>query len=140
LCRHINEIVAKITTLESHLRQSGQKACIVICTDGESSDGNISQAMYPLKNLPVHVVVRLCTDSETIVSYWNSIDTDLELEMDVLDDLVGEAEEVQIKNAWLTYGEPLQRLREFGVSLREFDLLDEASLTKEQMLNICRAM
>jgi hypothetical protein len=133
LCYHIKEVVKKITTMAPTLRANGQKACVIIATDGESSDGDIATAMKPLKDLPCQVIVRLCTDEDRIVSYWNNIDSELELDMDVLDDLQGEAEEVEAKNSWLTYGEPLHRLREFGISLKELDLLDEMTLAHAQI-------
>ena len=79
----------KIRQVEPMLRQSGQKAAIVIMTDGESSDGDLAAAMAPLQQLPVWVVVRLCTDDDNVVSYWNSIDEKLEVEMDVIDDMLG---------------------------------------------------
>ena len=62
------------------------------------------------QELPVWVVIRLCTDDDKIVDYWNNIDSQLELEMDILDDLFGEAAEVQSANPWLTYAEPMHRL------------------------------
>lgn len=119
------------------LHASGQKAVVVIATDGESSDGNIADAMRPLQSLPVWVVVRLCTDDDKVVDYWNNIDAQLELEMDVLDDLFGEAAEVTSANPWLVYGEPMHRLREFGVHLKEFDLIDEAKLSPDEMRVVC---
>lgn len=131
LCRHIREIVAKIRILEPKLRARKQKACVIIATDGESSDGDIAAAMRPLANLPVWVVVRLCTDEESIMNYWNTIDKELELDMDVLDDFCAEAEEVFEANCWLNYGEPIHRLREFGIPLKEIDLLDERLLSME---------
>ena len=140
LCRHIREVIVQIRAAEQELRANGQKACVIIATDGESSDGNIAEAMAPLKDLPVWVVVRLCTDEDRIVQYWNSIDEQLELSMDVLDDLSGEASEVHEKNPWLTYGEPIQRLREFGIAIKELDLLDEAPLSKEQARLYARIM
>ena len=140
LCRHIREIVAKISSMETQLRSQGQKACVVIMTDGESSDGDIAQAMQPLKALPVWVVIRLCTDDDKIVNYWNNIDSQLELGMDVLDDLCGEAIEVGGCNPWLTYGEPLHRLREFGIAVKELDLLDESLLTLEQVRKMSSIM
>lgn len=82
--------------MEGRLRAAGQKACVIIATDGESSDGDIVTAMQPLRGLPVWVVVRLCTDENHIVDYWNNIDSQLEVDMDVLDDLCGEAEEVRV--------------------------------------------
>jgi hypothetical protein len=126
--------------MEDQLRQNGQRAVLVIATDGESSDGEIAAAMKPLARLPVWVVVRLCTDEDRIVQYWNNIDNELELEMDVLDDYCSEAAEIFKVNPWLTYGEPLHRMREFGVAVKEFDLLDEATLTKEQVRLTVRAM
>jgi hypothetical protein len=94
LCRHIREVIAKITPMAPALRASGQKVALVICTDGEPSDGNIVEAMRPLHDLPVWVVVRLCTDDARIGEYWSNVDKQLELHMDVIDDLVGEAQVV----------------------------------------------
>lgn len=137
LCRHILEVTHQIRLMEHELRAAGQKAILVIATDGESSDGNIIEALKPLQQLPVWVVVRLCTDDSKIGKYWNEIDEEIELEMDVLDDLRGEAVEVRDLNPWLTYAEPIHQMREFGITLKEFDLLDERSLSHEQIRSIC---
>lgn len=141
LCKQINGIVAQVRSLEHVLRSRGHKAAIIIATDGESTDGDIAAALKPLEDLPCWVVVRICTDEEAVVNYWNNIDSKLELDMDVLDDLQGEAAEIwEGGNDWLAYGEPLHRLREFGCPLREFDLIDESRLNVEQMLAIVGAM
>lgn len=83
------------------------------------------------------MVIRLCTNEEKIRNYWNRIDNDLELEMDVLDDFQAESEEIYEHNPWLNYGEPLHRLREWGVDMKEIDLLDEALLSADQMKAVC---
>ncbi len=88
LCYHIRQVIEQIRVMEPQLRASGQKACVMIATDGESSDGDIASAMRPLQMLPVWVVIRLCTDDEKVVEYWNNIDSQLELEMDVLSDMM----------------------------------------------------
>lgn len=141
LCRHIREVIAKVTTLRADLERNGQKAVLMIATDGESSDGDLAAAMAPLKHLPVWVVVRLCTDQSSIVDYWNNIDENLELDMDVLDDLGGEEEEIRKVNPWLTYGPALHLMREFGVSnIKEFDLIDEQRLNFDQIYRVVRAI
>ena len=96
LCHHVTCVVNAISQMEAKLRQGGKKACVVIATDGESSDGNITEALRPLQNLPVWVVLRLCTNQQTVVDYWNNIDKELELEMDVIDDLHEDA--CQVRN------------------------------------------
>lgn len=137
LCYHINRVIHEIQQQEAQLRAKGQKALLIIATDGEASDGNVAAAMRPLKNLPVWVIVRLCTSEDKIVEYWNNVDKELELNMDVVDDLCGEAKEIHEHNPWLAYGEPLQRLREFGLSVKELDLLDERKLSLEEVRKVC---
>ena len=50
--------------------------------------------MRQLEKLPVWVVVRLCTDEDKMVNYWNNVDSEVELNMDVIDDHLGEAREI----------------------------------------------
>lgn len=140
LCHHIREVTAIISNMAPHLRHQNKRVALIIATDGKATDGNVSDALKPLERLPVWVVIRLCTDNNGIVDYWNRIESELELDMDVLDDFVGEAKEIYAHNSFLTYGEPLHRLREFGVFLKEIDLLDEAKLTAEQRCFICSVM
>ena len=133
LCEHITAVVKQITEIADDLRSRNQKVAVIIATDGEATDGNVTEALKPLQRLPVWLVLRLCTNEQKVVDYWNSIDHELELEVDCLDDLVSDAKEVVQKgNGWLCYGEPLHRLREFGACVKEFDLIDEKTLNSEQ--------
>jgi hypothetical protein len=43
----------------------------------------------------VLVILRLCTSEEKVVNYWNNIDQQLELDIDVLDDQYGDAKQVR---------------------------------------------
>ena len=134
LCTHINQIAREISSHANQLRACGQRACLIIATDGESSDGDVAAA------LPVWVVIRLCTNEDRIVEYWNGIDEQLELNMDVLDDHRGEAKEIHKANPWLVYGEPLHRMREFGVSIKELDILDEKLIPLSTLVRIVKIL
>jgi hypothetical protein len=138
LCRHIREVTAEIREQAPALLREGKKAVLIIATDGEASDGDVREALKPLKELPVFIVLRFCTNEDRIINLWNDIETELELNMDVLDDFFGEAREVNKLNSWLNYGEPLHRMREFGVILKEFDKVDESLLSASEMLKICK--
>jgi hypothetical protein len=140
LCRHVNDVVSAIKQMEPQLRAQGKKAAVIIATDGESTDGNITSALRPLRELPAWVVLRLCTNEQTVVDYWNNVDNELELEMDVIDDLVKDAEQVFKVNRWLNYGDELHRLREFGTSFKEMDLIDECAFGSEQMATMLNSL
>ena len=140
LCTHVREVIADIRLHERELRANRQVAVLMIATDGHPSDGDLVTAMRPLEQLPVWVVIKLCTDDDNIVQYWNDIDSKLEVEMDVIDDFYSEAAEVAENNRFVTYGLPLHRMREFGLVKKEFDLLDEAKLTHAQMRTIVQSI
>jgi hypothetical protein len=117
-------VVKAIKAMAPSLRANGQRAAVIIATDGESTDGSVAEAMKPLQKLPVWIVVRLATDAPNVVKYWDEIDRELELEMDVLDDLIQDAKQVDKVNPWLRYGDELHRMREFGAYFKEMDLVD----------------
>jgi hypothetical protein len=122
---------------------NGQKVAVVLATDGTPTDsrGNsgaavqqqFKQSLRELLELPVWLVVRLCTDEGAVVEYWNGLDEELERNMEVLDDFVSEGHEVYEKNPWITYGLPLHRMREMGFHSRVFDMIDERTLSKDQV-------
>jgi hypothetical protein len=117
------------------------------CSDGLPSDdrGNSDQrqldafvdALRGLQGLSVWVVIRLCTDNERVVNFYNNLDKEVELKMEVLDDFLGEGAEVHESNPWLNYALPLHRMREFGYHHSIFDLLDERPFTKDEIRMFC---
>ena len=137
LCKHIFQVANVIRSMEADLRAQNQMVSVTIFTDGEASDGDVATALKQLYHLPVRIVIRLCTDQENVVNYWNDVDANLELQLDILDDLFGENEEVRKCNKWLNYAEPLHRCREWGSHFKEFDLLDEGKLSLDQIRTVC---
>lgn len=129
------------------MRVHGMEAVVILATDGlptspsgESSEcvsEKFVQALRQLQSLPVWIVVRLCTDDQEVVDFYNSLHQALELPLEVLDDLFNEAKEIYKHNRWLNYCLPLHRCRELGYQHRIFDLLDERPLTKDEVVEFC---
>mmetsp|Transcript_30641 Transcript_30641/g.76699 ORF Transcript_30641/g.76699 Transcript_30641/m.76699 type:complete len:343 (-) Transcript_30641:249-1277(-) len=136
LCEHVQAIAALIAADEARLRAAGQMVVLVIVSDGLPTDGDLAAAMQPLTKLPVWIVVRLCCDEERVIKFWAELDSQLELDMDVLDDLKSEAEECSSLNQWFTYGVQLHRLREWGVHEKILDLLDERALSSAEVRDL----
>jgi len=147
LTDHISEIYMVVDSLRPQLEAEGKKVAIILATDGLPTDSQGHHTEYDkklfvdslrrLEGLPVWLVIRLCTDEEDVVDFYNNLDEQLELSMDVLDDFSGEAEEVFEHNSWLNYTLPLHRMREMGFHSRVFDMIDERQLTKGELRELC---
>ena len=135
LTEHVQAIRAIVEPMNEHLRTNGKKIAIVIATDGlptneygeatKQAHDLFMAEMRALGRYEVFVVVRLCTNESRVVDFWNGLDKNPELKLDVLDDYLSEAKEVHAKNPWLTYGLSLHHLREMGFDDEVLDDLDE---------------
>lgn len=112
--------------------RAGRKVVVTIVTDGLPSGPRylFVEALKRLgRDLPVQIVIRLATDDARVASFYESVDAEVELPLDILDDLRGEAQEIYAKNPWLSYNTTLHTVREAGIFAKVFDLLDERALT-----------
>jgi len=147
LSRHVREIRQIIQTMSPSLTAEGKRVAVILATDGLPSDDRgmsggavqreFVETLRSLEGLPVWVVVRLCTDDDAVVDFYNDLDAQLEMSIEVLDDFESEAKEIYRHNPWLNYTLALHRCRELGYYHRLFDLLDERRLTKGELREFC---
>lgn len=146
LLTSINGVINEISKINHILIQNNMVVSVIIATDGEASDGSIEEmkaSISKLMKLKVHVVIRLCTNEEKIIKYWNSIDDNIEESLDILDGYYSEAKEVYKNNKCIGYGLPLHQFREFGLYFPAFDLIDEHKInndTKEKFAKVLTGM
>ncbi len=145
LADHIVEIRKEVSAMKDNLSRSGKRVTIILATDGIPTDnygyeqkGEFISALRSLEGLPLWVVIRLCTDDDDVVQFYNSLDDNLELSLEVLDDFASEAHEVNEHNPWLNYTLALHRCREMGFYHRVFDMIDEKALSKSELREYVR--
>jgi len=132
------EIRQRVASEAQELAARGQLIFLTIVTDGlptSSAKGTsterdredlVEELRRLAAELPVQLVVRLCTDEDDVVAFYDKIDEEMELPLDVLDDLKGEAQQLAEKgNDWFVYTPLLHRIREAGTLCKLLDDLDE---------------
>jgi hypothetical protein len=112
---------------------------VVLATQGIPTSGGQAfvNTLRNLEGLRVWVIIRLCTDDEKVFDFYNTLDAQINLPYDVIDDFFGEALEVYLRNPWLTYGMPLHRIRELGFHIPVLDVIDERALTIDEVRDLC---
>jgi hypothetical protein len=139
LAGHMVAIHDQVEGMLSSLKDHQQKVVIVIATDGIPNDRDMFLgAIHMLQKLPVQFIVRLCTDDEAAIHFWNTLELDYrKLDIEIVDDFEVEAEAVASMNPWFNYSMPLQRAREFGVRHPLITTLKERPLTHDELRDFC---
>lgn len=153
LAERLDEVHARIEREQAELCQAGHHVVVCIATDGlptgeysgKSTDYHCQRVVRALRkltgDLPVHIVVRLTTEEDSVVEFYNKIDEEFELPLEVLDDIESEAKEIaSAGNRWLAYSPLLHAIREGGTFVKLFDLLDERRLTPVEAMILARML
>lgn len=141
IAERLEEIRLRLHAEAAELAQREQMVFLTLATDGlptsplsgQSTSADQEQMVKALRRLcaelPVQLVIRLCTDDAQTVEFYNKIDDEYELPLDILDDYVSEAQEIMSNgNGWFTYTPVLHRIREAGTLCKLLDAIDEAEL------------
>lgn len=153
LTDRLKKIRARLRPEAPELARRGQRVVLVLATDGlptstrsaQSGDSERRELVRELRTLslelPMHIVVRLCTNDDSVAAFYNDLDGEEELELEVIDDMVGEARELRkVGNRWITYSPLVHRMREGGTLMKLFDLLDERRLTPLEVCMLCQLL
>ena len=108
--------------------------CYNIITDGEPDDKTRFEVELKrlASNYNIYLTINLCSDNDSIISYWNDLDKSIGSEisgMDVIDDMEAEYNEIRAAgNHFFTYSMDLHIARMAGCFNVVADLMDEETL------------
>jgi hypothetical protein len=132
LTERLQDLRRRLRQSAPELQRDGRKLMLILVTDGipNGSRHEFAEAIRMLaRELSVHVVVRLCTNDDSVSGFYDEVDKELELSLDILDDFQGEAKNIYSYNSWLTYPRALHTVREAGTLSNLMDFVDERPLT-----------
>lgn len=143
LCYVLTSILDKINFIDDNKDKNINKYIVTIITDGCASDGNLNNIIFDKKYKKIlgkiNFVINLCTDDNEICKYWNELDTNPELKLDIVDDFLSESEQIKKKNSFLNYNMSLHLYR-LHIIDSIVDMLDEQTLYLTDIKYICKLL
>jgi len=150
ITKGLRSLQSELHALAPVVSEQGKKIYFVLATDGLPSDKfgqtnaaateQLMETLRDFESYPIFFVIRLCSNDEETVEFYNGLDALLERNIEVIQDIHTEASEIFKTNKWINYSLPLHWSREMGLRDRLFDLIDERQLTKEEMINFLRVL
>jgi hypothetical protein len=151
IAQRLDDVYTRIKQDHRELAGLGQRVVVVLATDGcPTSNGKSAHAAKQevvqcikklTTELPVFMVVRLTCDDNDVIRFYNELDAEIELNLEVLDDIENEASEVYSNgNGWLTYTPIIHKIREGGTFLKLLDVLDERPLTAVEIVLLAKLL
>jgi len=134
ITQRLQEIGAMIRAEAANLASKDQIVYLTLATDGLPTNSRrqhdkqqmVQELKHMANTLPIQMVIRLCTDDAEVVEFYNRIDEEYELPLDILDDFQSEAQEIAAAgNGFFTYTPVLHRIREAGTLYKLLDAIDE---------------
>ena len=119
-----------LNNLKSEINYSSGQKKLVIITDGKSHNSDIAKTLKEIQGFDVSITIRLFTDDEKSITYWNNINKDLEIKLDIINSYFNEIIKVKKYNPKLNYTTYFHKLREYGVIDPRFHHIDQISLSK----------
>jgi hypothetical protein len=140
---HLEDLMPTLHALAPKLEEQQRRIVISICTDSIPTDVDglespeiIDAFMSTLKTImewPVHIVLRLLTDEERVVQFYDHMSRQ-NSNLQVLDDYLTECKQVQKYNPWFHYGYPLHLCREQGIQIPILEALSKRALSGTEPL------
>lgn len=125
---YVNSVVSQLYESEERAR----KIIIGILADGEPNDKDLFKkqlrGLSQHNNVTVYTPIYLATEDNDVINYFNDLDRQLGIHLDVLDDYASEEREVKGKNNFVDYTMELHIVRCAGVVNKEMDDLDERTI------------
>ena len=104
------------------------------------NDGDVIAALKQLEGLSVQIILRIATDDNVVIEYWNKVNVSIDINVLVLDEFECEGSQIEEVNGWLTYGAALHRAREYGVVVPFMDNVDYCQLSQADIKSVVQML